>query len=108
MSHTDNIKRVKNALQEPILEFRRLLGVNVQFSAQELRSWVDDYAEQAHAPASAQRIMQLMRTLGDLDYEVINRRQSLYRFVPDGTTEFFNSAHPVVRVIHEGDHANNQ
>jgi hypothetical protein len=103
--HTANIKRVRNALQGPILVYRNTLGTNNQFSAQDLRDFVDNQTGEDHAPASAQRIMQLMRTLGELDYEVTNRRRSLYRFVPDGTTTFFNSAHPVVREIHEGDHA---
>lgn len=89
MSQHENISRVRAELEPAIIEFFRKLQLHSPFHAQDLRDWVDQVTGTLHAPASAQRILQLMRRAGALDYEIINRRASLYQFVPNGTTEFY-------------------
>lgn len=93
----EQIDRVRNKLEPAIISFRELHGIFREFHAQDLRDFVSSYTGRHNAPASAQRIMQLLRKAGELDYEVVSRAQSLYQFVPDGTTEFFGSALHVAR-----------
>ena len=49
------------------------------FHAEDLRHFVLS-REPAIAPASPDRILRELRLMGKLDYEVLNRRQSLYQF----------------------------
>ena len=49
------------------------------FHAEDLRIYVRDRAPEI-APDSSSRILRELRLEGRLDYEVLNRRQSLYQF----------------------------
>ncbi len=89
MTQNTNIARVRAELEPAIRDYHSVLQNHNPFHAQDLRDYVDEFTSNVHAPASAQRIMQLLRRAGVMDYEVINRRKSLYQFVPDWTTEFF-------------------
>lgn len=73
------LARVSGALAGAILRFlrARLATGRPEFYANELR----EYVQGAHdsAPASADRILRALRRAGNVDYVVVNRRDSLYR-----------------------------
>jgi hypothetical protein len=71
------IKRVAGKIAPAILSFIRTLGVGSEFRASELHSYVGE--QFGTAPASADRILRLLRAEGKLDYRVVDRRASLYR-----------------------------
>lgn len=74
------VARVTSAISRAILAFCRVrLATDPLFHADDLRAFV----LRAHptAPASADRILRALRRAGYLSYQVVNRRQSLYRVV---------------------------
>lgn len=72
--HKENLERVAGAIAQIVLHFCRMRN---EFHMEELRQYVVDRG--IVAPASPDRILRWLRQKGFLDYEVINRRDSLYR-----------------------------
>lgn len=58
--------------------------VGKAFHAEDLRQYVLLFAPGDVAPSSPDRILRELRLEGKLNYVVINRRSSLYLFVPVG------------------------
>lgn len=79
----ENIARVYSKIAATILAFFRLIGLYGEFHVDELRVYVERHYPNT-APDSAGRIMRELRLHGDLDYEVVNRRASLYRITAIG------------------------
>lgn len=75
----DHLERVKGRIQSAIAEFFDGLEIGQTFHAQDLRDYVCRTAQVA--PSSPDRIMRAMRREGTIGYEVVNRRDSLYRKV---------------------------
>lgn len=77
----EHLERVGGAIGRTILGFlrARLNNGMTEFRADELREWVA--ARHPGAPASADRILRALRQAGQVSYQVVNRRQSLYRVV---------------------------
>lgn len=71
-------QRVAQRIGPAILDF---VARHDQFTAAELRAYVGRVVGDT-APASADRILRLMRQRGELDYRVVSRRQSLYKVLP--------------------------
>lgn len=74
-----NAERVAGAIGRDVMEFavnRSRIG-QPEFRMEELRRAIGP----KRAPDSAGRILRLLRQHDALDYVVVNRRQSLYRFV---------------------------
>jgi len=74
-----NLARVFTKIAPAILEFHKRVGVGGEFHMADLTAYVRARTE--IAPDSAGRIMRCLRQDGALNYEVVNRRQSLYRFI---------------------------
>jgi hypothetical protein len=72
-----HLRRVKGKTAHWIETFFSRLPVGATFHAQELRDFVA--TRTSVAPASPDRILRDMRRCGQIDYEVVNRRDSLYR-----------------------------
>lgn len=79
-----DLKSVSKRIGEAVLTFaaQRALLNNPQFHAGDLRKFVDAIVGTKVAPGSADRILRMKRQSGELNYTVINRSQSLYKFVP--------------------------
>jgi hypothetical protein len=75
------LERVYDRIAPLIEEFRNTRGSQGTFHVEELRSFVLDKIP-GIAPDSPGRILRAMRLEGLLDYVVLNRRASLYRFRP--------------------------
>lgn len=73
-----NIERVHHKIAPAILAFFALHGRGSTFRVDELRMFINAKFPSV-APDSAGRIMRDLRERGEIDYDVINRRQSLYR-----------------------------
>lgn len=75
------IKRVTKYVVEFV---ERSLRENKEFTARDLRLYVSLQlkGELASAPASADRIMRDQRKKGNINYELVSRRKSLYRALP--------------------------
>ena len=71
----ENLNRVCGKIGPLVLEFCRRVGVGGEFRAVRLHNFVGDSV----APASADRILRELRRAGQVDYVIVNRRQSLYR-----------------------------
>lgn len=69
------IERVAGKIGPAVLSFIVSIGVGSQFHAQQLH----DHVGRSVAPASADRILRLLRREGVIDYIVVDRRASLYR-----------------------------
>lgn len=76
-THAENLRRVKSKLDPHVEAFFLARSIGAQFHALDLWQFVN--ARHACAPDSPRRVMSELATEGRLDYEVINRRQSLYR-----------------------------
>jgi len=78
MTQSPNIQRVRDTIGPIIFDFmrERLIG-QPAFVIRDLHDYVARHVE--IAPASPQRILQLMRREGHFDYKVTNRRKSQYR-----------------------------
>jgi hypothetical protein len=77
-----NLSRVRAQIAPAIVEFCRQLWESGtrQFHMEDLRRFVVD--RQGHlAPASCDRILRQLRREQRILYEVVNRRQSLYRLI---------------------------
>lgn len=77
------IARVQSAIGGAVLAFCRhvmshALNGDTSFRGDELRVWINKQGIDC-APASPDRILRALRRAGQLDYTIINRRQSLYR-----------------------------
>lgn len=62
--------------------------VGQEFHADELRDYVLSQCAPI-APASPDRVLRDLRKKGELDYEVVNRRQSKYRVIRVGAGRLF-------------------
>lgn len=71
------LRRVTGSIAEHIQAFFDLRRDGEEFHAVDLHGYVQSAAQ--IAPASADRVMREMRRLGQINYSVVNRRQSLYR-----------------------------
>ena len=85
----EQLQRVALNLNETIVEFftKRLAAQDQRFTANDLRHYVNA-KNFGTAPASADRIMRLLKKKGVIDYAVVNRGRSLYQAVP---VEFLES-----------------
>lgn len=72
----ENLKRVKDRLSAHVLAFCKQIGTGGRFYAEDLRKSV--LAKFKVAPDSPGRILRDLRQSGELDYCIVNRRQSLY------------------------------
>ena len=73
--------RVTDTIEDAILKFYkwRIESEKLEFTLIELNFYV--YGSFANfAPDSPGRILRYLKTCGSLDYEVLNRRRSQYRF----------------------------
>lgn len=71
----ENAERVAGAIGRDVMRFY-LTHRGKRFRMEALRASIGS----GRAPDSAGRILRLLRQKGLLDYEVVNRAQSLYRF----------------------------
>jgi hypothetical protein len=77
----ENLARVTARIGQAILVFHSEIQETAsrEFHMEELRSYVT-ISTGLIAPASADRVLRHLRQRGLIDYEVVNRAQSLYRF----------------------------
>lgn len=77
----EELARVTGAIGKAIIGFlrARLNNGMTEFHADELRQWVR--AALPTAPASADRVLRDLRSAGIVNYQVVNRRASLYRIL---------------------------
>lgn len=75
----ENLERVTEAIGKTIIEFRTLVGLLHPFRCEEMRRFVINRYPHI-APASPDRILRQLRQQGKLDYQIVNRRGSLYEF----------------------------
>lgn len=75
--HVENLERVSSRIEWAIIDFCK---EHATFHADELRQAVTRVTGIA-APASADRILRLLRQKGVVNYEVVSRRESLYRVI---------------------------
>ncbi len=75
---TIQLSRVAAALSPAIIKFCETRDT---FHASELHEAVEAAAGKS-APASADRVLRLLRQAKKLNYRVVNRRQSLYQVMP--------------------------
>jgi len=73
----EELNRVTARIARSIITFCKGLRGTKRFHAEDLRTFVGEEARVA--PGSADRVLRGMRQKGLLDYEVVNRAQSLYR-----------------------------
>lgn len=73
-THPENLERVAARMSPAVKQFCR---EHKRFHADELRRYVIRVLG-IHAPASADRILRLLRQQHELDYVVLSRRESLY------------------------------
>jgi hypothetical protein len=69
-----HLQRVSDRIEKLVFSF---CAKHVEFHMQDLTDWVR--AKIQIAPDSAGRILRAMKAKGLVDYEIINRRASLYR-----------------------------
>ena len=77
------LNRVALNLNQAIVEFwaKRVDAEEPRFTSTELRQHVQHY-NYGTAPASADRVLRMLRTKGLVNYAVINRGKSLYLALP--------------------------
>ena len=77
--------------KEAVLAFYalRMNSEDPTFTADQLRFFVNNNVidKASPSPSTADRLLRMLRQEGKLDYEVLNRRNSLYRAAPLGTTK---------------------
>lgn len=76
-THAENLRRVKGDIRPAIIEFFLARQVGDRFHVAELSNFVND--RHRCAPDSPRRIMSELAREGELDYVVVNRRNSLYQ-----------------------------
>jgi hypothetical protein len=79
----EQLNRVALNLNQAIVEFwaKRVAAEEPRFTSTELRQHVQHY-NYGTAPASADRVLRMLRTKGLVNYAVINRGKSLYLALP--------------------------
>lgn len=75
----DNITRVSDAIGVHVTAFVRG-HLHQEFHVEDLRRYICDRV--TVAPSSPDRIMRDLRAKGKINYEVVNRRKSLYVALP--------------------------
>ncbi len=80
---SEQLQRVALNLNDTIVEFfaKRLASQDQRFTANELRHYVNA-KNFGTAPASADRVMRLLRNKKVINYAVVNRGNSLYQAIP--------------------------
>lgn len=80
--HQLELQRVRQAIGAAIKSFiaERLASGTPEFHAETLRRAVEKVSPTA--PASADRVLRDMRQRGEIAYELVSRRDSLYRALP--------------------------
>lgn len=77
-SHGENLERVSARMAPSVKQFcREHCGPARRFHADQLRRYVTLWTG-INAPASADRVLRLLRQQHKLDYIVVSRRESLY------------------------------
>ena len=77
---TENLQRVGQKIGAAIMTFYEA-DPDAAFHADDLRDSVRDQCGKV-APASSDRVLRDLRKKGEINYEVTNRRKSLYQFLP--------------------------
>jgi len=74
-------------IRAAILDFYAacMMGTKRDFTANDLRMIVNSAMDGKVAPGSSDRILRMLRQGGMLNYIVLNRAQSLYRFIAVST-----------------------
>lgn len=78
--HHENLERASARIGRAVIAFVTKIGVGKRFHADELRRFVLATTG-ILAPASADRILRLLRQTGRIDYWVVSRRESLYEVI---------------------------
>lgn len=73
-----HLTRVRGKVADHIRAFAKRTGDAASWHMEDLHRFV--LARESVAPASTDRILRAMRRNGELDYVVLNRKQSLYQF----------------------------
>ena len=82
LEQTENLERVSTKIARYVCEFVAIrLEYSQPFTADELRGFVER-RNKTIAPASTDRILREQRQKGNINYRVLNRRQSLYEPLP--------------------------
>jgi hypothetical protein len=81
----EQLERVSVRIGKSVLSFCES-RVGQEFHADELRDFVMATCAPI-APASPDRVLRDLRKRGELDYEIVNRRQSKYRVLSVGPVE---------------------
>lgn len=81
-AQAENIERVRSKIESSIINFA-LTHIDKPFHMEDLTRHVKAQIPDI-APDSPGRILRLLRRQRALDYEVVNRRQSLYRITKFG------------------------
>jgi Fe2+ or Zn2+ uptake regulation protein len=86
-TQTKQLNRVASSASEAIQTFiaARLANTDengAAFTADQLRSYVNDNVKGGVSPSSADRVLRMLRQKGLVDYVVLNRGKSLYRAKP--------------------------
>lgn len=74
----NHLQRVADNIADTILDFCQSRKT---FFADDLRSYVENNCGKV-APASADRILRMLRQAGELNYRVISRKRSEYEILP--------------------------
>jgi len=78
------LRRVKSKLASTIELFFEGINIGETFHSDDLHNFVNERVQ--CSPASDTRVMRDMRAAGQINYEVANRRQSLYRKLATGAS----------------------
>ncbi len=86
MSQTANLNRVKNNIGVHVKAFVKLRWDTDQkrFAMRELHDYI--FQQTQIAPASPDRILRQLRLDGEFDYQVVNRKESLYEIIAVGSS----------------------
>lgn len=78
-AQAEEVARVTSAIGGAVLAFcrARLRTAGGEFHGDDLRAYVAEHCP--CAPGSPDRILRALRRAGQLDYQLISRRKSLYR-----------------------------
>lgn len=74
-----HVERPLDKLSRAVLSYSRLIGTEVDFRMDDLNKYIEMLKVKC-APDSPGRILRMLRNKELLDYEVVNRAQSRYRF----------------------------
>lgn len=83
LEQRENLERVEGRIGRAIEDFiaLELRCGKATFHANELRKWVNDGVP-GIAPDSPGRVLRKLRCEGRINYEIVSRRNSLYRALP--------------------------